>query len=56
MDVEAALAQISKLGETADSDTRRNIVVALRKTANSLEDDVDTIHKYGHIVRTLLSP
>lgn len=52
MDVKAALSNISKLGETADRDTRQNLITELRKTANSLEDDVGTIHHYGHIVGT----
>ena len=56
MDVEATLTQLSKLGETADRDTRRNLITQLRMTANLLEDDIGTIHRYGHLVGTLLPP
>ena len=44
MDVGQALKQIAKLGQSADIDTRRAIIAELRKTANSLEDDIGTIH------------
>ncbi|GAB1314336.1 hypothetical protein MFIFM68171_04546 [Madurella fahalii] len=43
---ESALAQ---LATTADRATRRNLIVALRRMADSLEDTVGTIHRYGHI-------
>lgn len=45
---ETALAQ---LATTSDRATRRNLIVALRRMADSLEDTVGTIHRYGHIVR-----
>ncbi|KAI1386128.1 O-methyl transferase B [Hypoxylon trugodes] len=43
---ESALAQLSA---TADRATRRNLIVALRRMADSLEDTTGTIHRYGHI-------
>ncbi|KAK7741958.1 hypothetical protein SLS62_010853 [Diatrype stigma] len=40
---------LSQLASTADRTTRRNLIVALRRMADSLEDTVGTIHRYGHI-------
>ncbi|KAM7187062.1 S-adenosyl-L-methionine-dependent methyltransferase [Naviculisporaceae sp. PSN 640] len=52
MDLNAALIQLSDigfLGRTADRETRRSLIAALRRTADSLEDEVGTLHRYGHI-------
>ncbi|KAM7218644.1 S-adenosyl-L-methionine-dependent methyltransferase [Rhypophila decipiens] len=52
MDLSAAQALVSDLrhfGKTADRDTRRNLIADLRKTADSLEDEIGTLHRYGHI-------
>ena len=44
---------LARLSVTADRTTRRNLIVALRRMADSLEDTIGTIHRYGHIVRFL---
>ncbi|KAI9691908.1 MAG: hypothetical protein M1822_007981 [Bathelium mastoideum] len=43
------VAALEQLAETADRATRRNLIVALRRMADSLEDTIGTIHRYGHI-------
>ncbi|KAI1097619.1 O-methyl transferase B [Jackrogersella minutella] len=43
---EPAFAQAAT---TTDRATRRNFIVALRRMADSLEDTIGTIHRYGHI-------
>ncbi|XDG08335.1 hypothetical protein ABKA04_007950 [Annulohypoxylon sp. FPYF3050] len=43
---ESALA---RLATTTDRASRRNLIVALRRMADSLEDTVGTIHRYGHL-------
>ncbi|KAK0630990.1 O-methyl transferase B [Bombardia bombarda] len=40
---------LSQLAATADRATRRNLIANLRRMADSLEDTVGTIHRYGHI-------
>ncbi|KAI2464675.1 O-methyl transferase B [Annulohypoxylon bovei var. microspora] len=40
---------LTQLAATADRATRRNLIDALRRTADSLEDTIGTIHRYGHI-------
>ncbi|KAI1377949.1 O-methyl transferase B [Hypoxylon crocopeplum] len=40
---------LAEVVATGDRTTRRNLIVALRRMADSLEDTVGTIHKYGHI-------
>ncbi|KAI1206245.1 O-methyl transferase B [Annulohypoxylon truncatum] len=41
-----ALAQAAA---TSDRATRRNLIVALRRMADSLEDSIGTMHRYAHI-------
>lgn len=36
---------------TADQAARRNLIVSLRRMADSLEDTTDTIHRFAHLVR-----
>ncbi|KAK3329995.1 S-adenosyl-L-methionine-dependent methyltransferase [Apodospora peruviana] len=47
--METAFDEIAQFATTADRDTRRSLIASLRKLANSLEDTVGTIHRYGHI-------
>ncbi|KAK0712210.1 O-methyl transferase B [Apiosordaria backusii] len=49
MTMDAALEQVSKLATTADRAARRQLIVSLRKLADSLEDPIGTIHRFGHI-------
>ncbi|KAK8043794.1 hypothetical protein PG994_012632 [Apiospora phragmitis] len=42
-------ASLSQLAATADRATRRNLIVSLRRMADSLEDSTDTIHKFAHL-------
>ncbi|KAI1089141.1 O-methyl transferase B [Rostrohypoxylon terebratum] len=47
--MDAILSQISQLASSADRHTRRGIIDSLRKAADSLEDAVGTVHRFGHI-------
>ncbi|KAK7941490.1 acetyl-CoA synthetase-like protein [Apiospora aurea] len=53
MDATAAVsfdeASLSQLAATADRATRRNLIVSLRRMADSLEDTTGTIHKFAHL-------
>ena len=44
-------AALEQSAATMDRASRRNLIVALRRMADSLEDTIGTIHRYGHIVR-----
>ncbi|KAM7195869.1 hypothetical protein V8F33_006518 [Rhypophila sp. PSN 637] len=44
-----AVSDLGLFGKTVDRDTRRDLIAALRKTADSLEDEIGTLHRYGHI-------
>lgn len=46
------MSQILQLAPSADRFARRNIIDLLRKAADSLEDNIGTIHRFGHIVRS----
>ncbi|KAM7191679.1 S-adenosyl-L-methionine-dependent methyltransferase [Rhypophila sp. PSN 637] len=47
--MDAIIDQVSKLATTADREARRHLIASLRKLADSLEDPIGTIHRYGHI-------
>ncbi|KAK8054934.1 hypothetical protein PG993_000161 [Apiospora rasikravindrae] len=42
-------ASLSQLAATADRATRRNLIVSLRRMADSLEDTTGTIHRFAHL-------
>ncbi|KAK6863634.1 hypothetical protein PG995_000162 [Apiospora arundinis] len=42
-------SNLAQLAATADRATRRNLITSLRRMADSLEDTIGTIHRYGHI-------
>ncbi|KAF2963107.1 hypothetical protein GQX73_g10470 [Xylaria multiplex] len=47
--MDAILSQISQLASYAGRSARRDIIDSLRKVADSLEDSVGTIHRFGHL-------
>ena len=44
-------SSMRQMSASMDRASRRDLVVALRRMADSLEDTIGTIHRYGHIVR-----
>lgn len=52
--MESLLSQIKLLSTTADKAARRELMVALRDLAYSIEEPDDTIHRIGYLVRVLL--
>ncbi|GAP82374.2 putative O-methyl transferase B [Rosellinia necatrix] len=47
--MDAVLSQIASLTSGADKYARREIIESLRKAADSLEDTIGTIHRFGHL-------
>lgn len=53
--MDTALKNISHLAATTSHEARQDLIVQLRKLADSLEDRIGTIHRFGHIVRLELN-
>ncbi|KJZ69766.1 hypothetical protein HIM_10849 [Hirsutella minnesotensis 3608] len=47
--MDASLESLGKLAETLSYEGRRSLISNLRKLADSLEDSIGTIHRFGHI-------
>lgn len=52
-DMDAAVNQIKLLADAADQETRRKLIEALNNVILSLEDESDTVCRYGYTVSQL---